>query len=129
MVLTLAGSQVDHQFSRLAEVSRAFGGAWSFRITLRSEPSDAARTLHPIVKVSFAGQAFDVSNLRAFTVCLDLPITLGDPLRLENDFDSRGFAHVTEYAPSGHGRKPYSGLALNPQNESPRERGLRRRPD
>jgi hypothetical protein len=45
-------------------------------------------------------------------VGLDLPIPLLDALRLEDDFDSRGFAHAVEYALSGLGRKPYwhSGL-------------------
>jgi hypothetical protein len=84
--------------------------AWSFRVTLRSEPIYAPGTLHPIVNVGFADQASDVADIRTGTVGLDLPIPFIDALRLEDDFDSRGFAHEAEYAPSGLSRKPYSGL-------------------
>src|ERR1700733_15651716 len=83
---------------------------WSFRVTLRSEPIYAPGTLHPIINVGFADQAIDVPNIGTGTVSLDLPIPFIDALRLENDFDSRGFAHKAEYAPSGLSRKPYSGL-------------------
>jgi hypothetical protein len=36
-----------------------------------------------------------------------LPIILGDPLHFEGD---SGFGHTVDYAPSGPGRKPKSGL-------------------
>jgi hypothetical protein len=93
--------------STMSVISQRRSVTPSFRIALRPEPIYAAGTLHPIVKVGFANQAFDVLNLRAGTVGLDLPIALRDAFRLEYDFDFRGFAHAAEYAPTRLGRKPY----------------------
>jgi hypothetical protein len=78
-------------------------GAWSLRITLRPQPIDAAGSLQPFVDVGFALETLDIAGIGARIFSEDLPIVLGDPLHFEGD---SGFAHTTEYAPSGPGRKP-----------------------
>jgi hypothetical protein len=64
--------------------------------------------LQPFVNVGLARQSRDVSDFGTGTVGLDLPVALGNALWLENDCDSRGFAHETEYAPFGAAGKPLS---------------------
>jgi hypothetical protein len=110
-ILSLAGRYIDHEFSRLAEVSRAFGVlAWSFRVALRSEPINSSTALHPVIKVGLARQTLDVPDFGAGTVGLDLPVAFRNAFRFEHDADSRGFAHTPEYDPFGQGRKRESGL-------------------
>ena len=110
-ILSLAGRYIDHEFSRLAEVSRAFGVlGWSFRVALRSEPIYSSTALHPVIKVGLARQTLDVPDFGTGTVGLDLPVAFRNAFRFEDDADSRGFAHTPEYDPFGQGRKRESGL-------------------
>jgi hypothetical protein len=51
-----------------------------FRVTLRSQPRDLALSRHPFISIGLAYEALDVSNFRAGTVGLNLPIALGDSL-------------------------------------------------
>ena len=75
----------------------------SLRVALRSQPVDAAGSLQPFVDVGFALEALDISGFGSRIFSEDLPIVLGDPLHFEGD---SGFAHSSEYAQSGPGRKP-----------------------
>jgi hypothetical protein len=68
-----------------------------FRVALRAQPVDPPGALHPVVKVGFAGQPFDVADLSAGNVGLNLPLAFRDALRLENDFHFWSFAHEAEY--------------------------------
>jgi hypothetical protein len=106
----LRGRDIDHEFSRLAAVLGDVWGAWSFRVTLRSEPIYSSVALHPVIKVGLARQTLDVSDFGTGTVGFDLPIALRNAFRLEDHADSRGFAHTAEYGPFGQGRKRESGL-------------------
>jgi hypothetical protein len=78
-------------------------GLGLFGVALGSQPVYATASLHPFVDVGFALEAFDISGFGARIFGEDLPIILGYPLHLEGD---SGFAHTSEYAPSGQGRKP-----------------------
>ncbi len=71
-------------------------GSWLFRVALRSKPVDAATSLHPFVKVSFARKSLNVANFLPGTVGLNLPIAFGYSLRFEYDSDARGFGHDPE---------------------------------
>jgi hypothetical protein len=55
----------------------------------------------------FALEALDIPGFGFRIFSEDLPIVLCDPLHFEGD---SGFAHTIDYAPSGLGRKPKSGL-------------------
>jgi hypothetical protein len=63
--------------------------------------------LEPFIDFILARQAFDVANLGAWIVRLNLPIVLGNPLHFE--YDTK-FSHEAEYALVGLGRKPYYGV-------------------
>ena len=82
---------------------RSLCGPRLFRVALRSQPVDAAGSLHPFVDFGFALEPLDISRLGSRIFSEDLPIILGDPLHFEGD---SGFAHTIEYAPSAPGRKP-----------------------
>jgi hypothetical protein len=79
----------------------------SLRVALGSQPVDAAGSLQPLVNLGFALEPLDVSRFGSRIFGEDLPIILGDPLHFEGD---SGFGHVIDYAPSGLGRKPKSGM-------------------
>jgi hypothetical protein len=91
------------EFSRLAEVPRTARDAYSLRITLRSQPVDAAGSLQPFVDFGFALETLDIPGLGVRIFGEDLPIILGDPLHFEGD---SGFGHTTEYVPPAPGSKP-----------------------
>jgi hypothetical protein len=68
----------------------------SFRVALRSEPSNLSVAGHPIVNVSFADKAADNPNFRARDTGLNLPVSFSDPFWLE--CDARGFFHPDNMA-------------------------------
>jgi hypothetical protein len=67
----------------------------SFRIALRPQPINATASVQPVIDVSLALEALDVTKIGARIVSLDLPLVLGDALVFE--FDS-GFAHAAVMA-------------------------------
>jgi hypothetical protein len=73
--------------------ARHFGDR-SFRISLRSEPRDAAVSRQPFVDLSFALEPFDVSNFDPRIVSLDLPVTVLDTLYFKYDAGRFGFGHA-----------------------------------
>jgi hypothetical protein len=75
----------------------------SLRVTLRSQPIDAAAALQPLVDFGFALEPFDVSRLGAGILGDDLPIALGYPLHFEGDTN---LCHARRYARSCQTGKP-----------------------
>src|SRR5438552_3643036 len=68
----------------------------SFRVALRSQPSYAAATRHPVINISFVLEPFNVLCFGAWAIGLDLPIVFCNPQHFEGD--PRGFAHGHLYA-------------------------------
>jgi hypothetical protein len=85
---------------------------WSFRVALRAQPVYAAASRQPIIDISFAFEPFDVPNVGAWIVGLDLPVTLCDPPHFEDHAWSFGFGHGSKYAPFCQSDKPESAAAI-----------------
>jgi hypothetical protein len=87
-------------------------GGWSFRVALRTQPVYAAASADPIIDISFAYEPFDVPNVGAWVVGLDLPVTLCDPLHFEDHAWSFDFGHGRGMHASGPSDKPKSAAKI-----------------
>jgi hypothetical protein len=90
------------------ELVRSCGaGSWLFRVALRSQPVDAAASRHPLVDLFLALEPFDVADVDAWAVRLDLPVTFLDSLHFEGDARGFGFDHAVNmrrFGPPDQGR-------------------------
>jgi hypothetical protein len=64
------------------------------RVTLRTQPSDAAITVHPLVDFGFAFETLNVNRLDTRTLGHDIPIVFGNSHRFETYFC---FSHALCY--------------------------------
>ncbi len=67
------------------------GRQGSFRIPLRFQPRDLARSVKPLISLGLAFEAIDVPNFSPGIMGFNLPIAIGDAL--DGKGDARRFAH------------------------------------